>query len=244
MMAILADVGKGDEVIMSSFTFTSTANAFVLRGATPVFVDIREDTLNIDERLIEKAITEKTKAIIAVHYAGITCEMDTIKRIAKKYNLLVFEDAAQALLGKYKNQYAGTIGDIGAFSFHETKNVISGEGGALVINNPKFIKRAEIIREKGTNRSQFLRGEIDKYTWVDMGSSYLPGELIAAFLFAQLKKSQSINEKRIRIWNYYYKHLIELEKKDFIKCPVIPEAVDHFMEEDILVKKLFKQPAV
>lgn len=227
MMAILADVGKGDEVIMPSFTFTSTANAFVLRGATPVFVDIREDTLNINEKLIEEAVTEKTKAIVVVHYAGITCEMDAIKAVAKKYNLLVFEDAAQALLGKYKNQYAGTIGDLGAFSFHETKNIISGEGGALVISNPKFIKRAEIIREKGTNRSQFLRGKIDKYTWVDMGSSYLPGELIAAFLFAQLKRSKSINEKRIKIWNYYYTHLIELEKKGFLKCPVVPETVDH-----------------
>lgn len=227
MMAILANVGAGDEIIMPSFTFVSTANAFVLRGATPVFVDIRKDTLNINEELIENAVTKKTKAIVAVHYAGITCEMDAIKKIAQKYNLLVFEDAAQAFFGKYKNKYSGTIGDLGAFSFHETKNITSGEGGALIINNAQFIERAEIVREKGTNRSKFLRGEIDKYTWVDIGSSYLPGEFIAAFLLAQLKKSQIINDKRIKIWNYYYKNLADLEKRGFIKCPVIPNHVDH-----------------
>lgn len=227
MMAILANVQKGDEIIMPSFTFVSTANAFVLRGATPVFVDIREDTLNINEELIENAVTKKTKAIVAVHYAGVTCEMDKIREIAKRYNLLVFEDAAQAFLGKYKDKYSGTIGDLGAFSFHETKNVISGEGGALIINNPQFIERAEIIREKGTNRSKFLRGEIDKYTWVDIGSSYLPGELIAAFLLAQLRKSKRINDKRIRIWNYYYKNLEDLGKRGLIKCPVIPNKVNH-----------------
>lgn len=227
MMAILANVGKGDEVIMPSFTFVSTANAFVLRGATPVFVDIREDTLNINEQLIEDAITKRTKAIVAVHYAGITCEMDEIRKIAKKYNLLVFEDAAQSFLGKYKNQYSGTIGDLGAFSFHETKNIISGEGGALIINSPQFIERAEIIREKGTNRSKFFRGEIDKYTWVDIGSSYLPGEIIAAFLLAQLKRSKKINDKRIKIWNYYYKNLADLERRGFIKLPIIPDGIDH-----------------
>lgn len=227
MIGILASVGKGDEIIMPSFTFVSTANAFVLRGATPVFVDIREDTLNINEELIENAVTKKTKAIVAVHYAGVTCEMDRMRRIAKKYNLLVFEDAAQAFLGKYNNKYSGTIGDLGAFSFHETKNVISGEGGALIINNPQFIERAEIIREKGTNRSKFFRGEISKYTWIDIGSSYLPGELIAAFLLAQLKRSMRINDKRIKIWNYYYKNLSDLERRGLIKCPVIPNNVDH-----------------
>lgn len=227
MMGILANVEKGDEIIMPSFTFVSTANAFVLRGATPVFVDIREDTLNINEELIENAVTKKTKAIVAVHYAGVTCEMDKIRKIAKKYNLLVFEDAAQAFLGKYKNKYSGTIGDLGAFSFHETKNVISGEGGALIINDPQFIERAEIIREKGTNRSRFLRGEIDKYTWVDIGSSYLPGELIAAFLLAQLRKSKKINKKRVAIWNYYYKNLADLERQGFLKRPTIPHKITH-----------------
>lgn len=227
MMAILANLGKGDEVIMPSFTFVSTANAFVLRGATPVFVDIRKDTLNINDGLIENAVTKKTKAIVAVHYAGVTCAMDEITKIAKKYNLLVLEDAAQSFLGKYKNQYSGTIGDLGAFSFHETKNIISGEGGALIINNPQFIERAKIVIEKGTDRSKFFRGEVGKYTWVDIGSSYLPGELVAAFLLAQLKKSQRINNKRIKIWNYYYKNLADLEKKGLIKCPVIPDKVDH-----------------
>jgi len=227
MMAILADVKPGDEIIMPSFTFVSTANAFVLRGAVPVFVDIREDTLNINENLIEAAITKRTKAIVVVHYAGVACEMDKVNSIAKKYNLFVFEDAAQALLGKYKNKYCGTIGDLGAVSFHETKNVTSGEGGVLIINNPRFIERAEIIREKGTNRSSFFRGEVDKYTWVDIGSSYLPGELMAAFLLAQLDKSEKIKSKRIKIWNYYYKNLSTLEKKGIIRCPVIPKGVEH-----------------
>lgn len=227
MMGILADVGRNDEVIMPSFTFVSTANAFVLRGATPVFVDIRADTLNIDEELIEKAISKKTKAIVAVHYAGVTCNMNKINKIAKKYNLLVFEDAAQSFLGRYKNKYSGTIGDLAAFSFHETKNIISGEGGALVINNPQFIKRAEIIREKGTNRSQFFRGEVGKYTWVDIGSSYLPGDLIAAFLLAQLKRSHKINYKRVTIWDHYYTNLEELEKEGHVRLPVIPSYVQH-----------------
>lgn len=227
MMAILSDIGHGDEVIMPSFTFVSTANAFVLRGATPVFVDIREDTLNINETLIEEAITDKTRAIMVVHYAGVTCDMDQINILAKKYNLLVFEDAAQAFLSKYKNKHAGTLSDLGAFSFHETKNVISGEGGALIINNPRFIERAEIIREKGTNRSKFLKGEVDKYTWVDIGSSYLPGDLIAAFLLAQLKKSNKINKKRVTIWDHYYKKLDNLEKQGLIKRPTIPSNTDH-----------------
>ena len=227
MMAILINIKAGDEVIMPSFTFSSTANAIVLRGGVPVFVDIRPDTLNINENLIEDAITSRTKAIFVVHYAGVGCEMDKILQIAKKYNLLVLEDAAHGFLAKYKDRYLGTIGDLGAFSFHETKNITSGEGGVLIINNPKFIDRAEIIREKGTNRSKFLRGEVDKYTWVDIGSSYLPGEIMAAFLLAQLKKSQRINDKRIRIWNYYYENLAELEKRGFIKRPVIPDKIDY-----------------
>jgi dTDP-4-amino-4,6-dideoxygalactose transaminase len=227
MIALLSKVGIKDEVIMPSFTFVSTANAFVLRGTTPVFVDIREDTLNINEKLIEQAITKRTKAIMVVHYAGVPCEMDTINAIAKKHKLLVFEDAAQALLSKYRGKQAGTLGDLGAFSFHETKNVISGEGGALIINNERFIERAEIIREKGTNRNKFLKGQVDKYTWVDIGSSYLPGELIAAFLYAQLKKSEKINDKRVAIWNYYYKELSDLEQKGLLRRPIIPNEVTH-----------------
>jgi dTDP-4-amino-4,6-dideoxygalactose transaminase len=227
MMAILSGVSSGDEIIMPSFTFVSTANAFVLRGAVPIFVDIRKDTLNINEMLIESAITRKTKAIMVVHYAGVSCEMDVIIKIAKRNNLLVFEDAAQSFLSKYKGRYSGTVGDMGAFSFHETKNIISGEGGALIVNNPKFVERAEVIREKGTNRNKFLRGEIDKYTWVDVGSSYLPGELISAFLFAQLRQSRIINRHRIKIWSYYLKSLKELEKKGYIVCPSVPENTDH-----------------
>lgn len=203
MAAILLDIKSGDEVIMPSYTFVSTANAFVLRGGVPVFVDIRPDTLNIDENLIEDAITPKTKAICVVHYAGVSCEMDKIMQIAKKYNLYVVEDAAQALGSFYKGKPLGTIGDIGCFSFHETKNVISGEGGAIVINNEKFIDRAEIIREKGTNRSRFFRGQVDKYTWVDIGSSYLPSDIIAAYLYSQLQNIDRINEKRMQIWNKY-----------------------------------------
>lgn len=225
MMAILSRVKPGDEVIMPSFTFVTTANAFVLRGAVPVFVDIREDTLNIDERLIENAITSKTKAIVVVHYAGISCEMDTINKIAKKYNILVFEDAAQGFLSKYKGQYLGTIGDIGAISFHETKNIISGEGGALILNNKKFIERAEVIREKGTDRSKFMKGQVDKYTWVDIGSSYLPGEIIAAFLYAQLEMASKITKQRIRIWNKYHKKFDNLEKNGLIRRPIIPSYV-------------------
>ena len=203
MAAILADIQPGDEVIMPSYTFVSTANAFVLRGGVPVFVDIREDTLNIDERRIEAAITPRTKAIVPVHYGGVACEMDAIMAIARNYNLLVIEDAAQGVMATYKGRPLGSIGDLGCYSFHETKNIISGEGGALLINNPAFSDRAEIIREKGTNRSQFFRGEIDKYTWVDIGSSYLPGELIAAFLWAQMEEAESITAKRLEIWNNY-----------------------------------------
>jgi dTDP-4-amino-4,6-dideoxygalactose transaminase len=198
MAAILADIQVGDEVIMPSFTFVSTANAFVLRGATPVFVDIRKDTLNINEQLIEAAITKRTKAIVPVHYAGVSCEMDTIMDIARRHHLLVIEDAAQGILSSYKGRQLGSIGDIGCLSFHETKNIISGEGGALLLNNDLFSKRAEIIREKGTNRTEFMRGEVSKYSWVDVGSSFLPGELTAAFLWAQLQEGHLITKKKER----------------------------------------------
>lgn len=227
MMAMLANTKPGDEIIMPSFTFVSTANAFVLRGGVPVFVDIRPDTLNINEKLIEKAITKKTIAIAPVHYAGVGCEMDTIMKIAKKHKLLVLEDAAQGLLAKYKNKYLGTIGDMSAFSFHETKNIISGEGGAIAINNPKFSDRAEIIREKGTNRSKFFRGQVDKYTWVDIGSSYLPGEIVAAFLCAQLEDAKKINKKRIQVWNKYHKAFKHLEEKGLARRPIVPAECEH-----------------
>lgn len=227
MMAILSRVKPGDEVIMPSFTFVTTASAFVMRGAVPVFVDIREDTLNIDERLIENAITSKTKAIVVVHYAGISCEMDTINKIAKKHNILVLEDAAQGFLSMYKGRYLGTLGEMAAFSFHETKNIISGEGGALIVNNKKFAERAEIIRDKGTNRSKFMKGQVDKYTWVDIGSSYLPGEITAAFLCAQLENASKITKKRIEIWDKYHKKLEDLEKKGLIKRPFIPYYAQH-----------------
>jgi len=227
MMAILSSVGPGDEVIMPSFTFASSANAFVLRGAVPVFVDIREDTLNIDENLVKKAITSRTKAILAVHYAGVGCDMDSLGKIAKKHNLLLLEDAAQGILSKYKGKHLGSLGDMAAISFHETKNVISGEGGALLINNPDFIERAEIVWEKGTNRSKFFRGEVDKYTWVDVGSSYLPGEIVAAFLYAQLVNAYKLTRKRVDIWNKYHKGLEDLEKQGSIRRPIIPAGVRH-----------------
>lgn len=222
MSAILANIQPGDEVIMPSFTFVSTANAFVLRGAVPVFVDIRPDTLNIDENKIEAAITKKTKAIVPVHYAGIPCEMDVIMTIAKKYNLLVIEDAAQALLSEYKGRKLGTIGHLGALSFHETKNIISGEGGALLINDKQFCERAEIIWEKGTNRKQFFRGNVDKYTWVDIGSSFLPSEIIAAFLWAQLENAENIINDRRESFGLYYKQLKPLEETGKIGLPYIP----------------------
>lgn len=227
MMTMLINIQPKDEVIMPSFNFTSTANAVVLRGGIPVFIDICPDTLNMDEKLIEEAITPKTKAIFVVHYAGVGCEMDTIQKIAKKHNLYVLEDAAQGFLSKYKNRYLGTIGEMGAYSFHETKNVISGEGGALLINDQKFIERAEIIREKGTNRNKFFRGQVDKYTWVDIGSSYLPGEITAAFLMAQLDEAQVITQKRIQIWNKYHKKLEPLEKAGLIRRPIIPKDCEH-----------------
>lgn len=227
MMAILSKVKPGDEIIMPSFTFVTTANAFVLRGAKPVFVDIREDTLNIDERLIANAITSKTKAIVVVHYAGVSCDMDAIKEIAKKNSLLLLEDAAQGFLSKYKGQYLGTLGDMGGISFHETKNIISGEGGVLLVNNKKFSELAEIVREKGTDRSKFMRGQVDKYTWVDIGSSYLPGEIVAAFLYAQLEQAYEITQKRISIWNKYHEKLKDLEEEGLIRRPFIPSYSDH-----------------
>ena len=224
MAAILLDIKEGDEVIMPSYTFVSTANAFVLRGAKIVFVDIRPDTMNIDETKIEEAITSKTKVIVPVHYAGVACEMDTIMDIAKKYNLFVVEDAAQGMMSKYKGKALGTIGHLGAFSFHETKNYTSaGEGGLLIINDDRFVQRAEIIREKGTNRSLFFRGMVDKYSWVDVGSSYLMNDVSAAYLWGNLEKADEINQNRLNSWQKYYDGLKELENKGFIELPKIPE---------------------
>ena len=227
MAAILADIGPGDEVIMPSYTFVSTANAFVLRGGVPVFVDIRPDTLNIDDTLIEAAITPRTKAIVPVHYAGVACEMDTIMDIARRHNLLVIEDAAQGVMATYKGKALGAIGHLGTLSFHETKNLTSGEGGALIINDPKLAERAEIIREKGTNRSQFFRGQVDKYTWVDIGSSYLPGEIIAAFLWAQMEEAESITQKRLDIWQHYHDAFASLEAACKLRRPIIPDDCQH-----------------
>jgi dTDP-4-amino-4,6-dideoxygalactose transaminase len=227
MSALLAEVEPGDEVIMPSFTFVSTANAFVLRGATPVFVDIRPDTLNIDERLITQAITPRTKAIVPVHYAGVPCEMDEIMAIADRHGLVVIEDAAQALLSTKSGIHAGTFGALGTLSFHESKNIISGEGGALLINDEKLIERAEIIREKGTNRSRFFRGQVDKYTWVDVGSSHLPSEITAAFLLAQLERGDEITRRRVRIWDDYHSAFEELEKAGVAYRPVIPKSCRH-----------------
>ena len=227
MAALLLDIQPGDEVIMPSFTFVSTANAFVLRGGVPVFVDIREDTLNLDERLIEAAITPRTRAIVPVHYAGVACEMDTIMAIARRHGLKVVEDAAQGVMSSYKGKALGSIGDLGAYSFHETKNVISGEGGALLVNDPELALRAEIIREKGTDRSRFFRGEVDKYTWQEVGSSFLPGELIAAFLWAQLEEAERITNDRLASWTRYHELLEPLEAKGLLRRPVIPEGCEH-----------------
>lgn len=227
MAMILADIKPGDEVIMPSYTFVSTANAVVLRGGVPVFIDIRPDTLNIDETKIEKAIGKKTKAIVAVHYAGVGCEMDAIMKIANKHCLLVIEDAAHGVMSKYKGRPLGSIGHMATLSFHETKNIISGEGGALLINAPRFYKRSEIIREKGTNRSSFFRGEVDKYTWVDIGSSFLPSELTAAFLWAQMREAESITEARRAIWARYHAAFALLEKGGFIRRPIIPQGCAH-----------------
>ena len=227
MAALLLDIQPGDEVIMPSYTFVSTANAFVLRGGVPVFVDIREDTLNLDERLIEAAITPRTKVIVPVHYAGVACEMDTIMDIAERHDLRVVEDAAQGVMASYKGRALGSIGDLGAYSFHETKNVISGEGGALLVNDPELALRAEIIREKGTDRSRFFRGEVDKYTWQEVGSSFLPGELIAAFLWAQLEEAKTITAQRLASWEHYHTALAPLEAKGVLRRPVIPGDCQH-----------------
>ena len=223
MAALLSDIKPGDEVIMPSYTFVSTADAFVLRGATPVFVDIRPDTMNIDETLIEDAITSKTKAIVPMHYAGVGCEMDTIMDIARRHNLTVIEDAAQAIASTYKGKALGTFGDFGCYSFHETKNISMGEGGALLIQNEDLIEPAEIIREKGTNRAKFFRGQIDKYTWVNYGSSYLPSDMNAAYLWAQLENIDIIQKKRLSVWNRYREGLSELEKREYIEFGMIPD---------------------
>ena len=227
MAAMLADIGPGDEVIMPSYTFVSTANAFVLRGATPVFVDIRSDTQNLDERLVEAAITPRTKAIVVVHYAGVGCEMDTLGEIAERRGLFLIEDAAQALMATYRERPLGGLGHLAAYSFHETKYVISGEGGALVINDPRLAERAEILREKGTNRSRYLRGEVDKYTWVDIGSSYLPSDILAAFLWGQLEDAADYTSQRLAIWERYHSGLAELEQMGRLRRPVIPPECQH-----------------
>jgi dTDP-4-amino-4,6-dideoxygalactose transaminase len=227
MAAILCDISLDDEIIMPSYTFVSTANAFVLRGGKPVFVDIRPDTLNIDENLIEPAITPRTRAIVVVHYAGVGCEMDKIMEIARKYNLVVIEDAAQGIMSTYRGRPLGGIGDLGCLSFHETKNIICGEGGALLMRDSSYSERAEIIREKGTNRSKFFRGQIDKYTWCDIGSSYLPGELTAAFLYAQMEEAGSITDKRLALWQMYHDGLADLEASGLIRRPIIPDHCVH-----------------
>ncbi len=227
MAAYLSDIQPGEEVIMPSYTFVSTADAFVLRGAKVVFVDIRPDTMNIDEKLIEQAITEKTRVIAPVHYAGVACEMDTILALAAKYNLKVVEDAAQGVNAYYKGKALGTIGDLGCFSFHETKNYIMGEGGALLFQKDEYLERAEILREKGTDRSKFFRGQVDKYTWVDFGSSYLPSELNAAYLYAQLEACAEIDRRRMAAWNYYNENLKELADAGYIELPFIPDYAQH-----------------
>lgn len=227
LAALLLDIKPGDEIIMPSYTFASTANAFVLRGGIPLFVDVREDTLNLDERLIESAITPRTRAIAPVHYAGVACEMDTIMAIAQKHGLKVVEDAAQGVMSTYKTRALGSIGDLGAYSFHETKNVISGEGGALLVRDPDMSLRAEIIREKGTDRSRFFRGEVDKYTWQDVGSSFLPGELMAAFLWAQLEAAEQITKGRLASWQQYHELLKPLESTGALRRPIVPDECGH-----------------
>lgn len=227
LAALLADIKPGDEVIMPAYTFVSTADAFVLRGAVPVFVDIRPDTMNIDEKKIEDAITDRTRAIVPVHYAGVACEMDTIMDIAKRHNLMVIEDAAQGVMAYYKGKALGSIGDFGCYSFHETKNYSMGEGGALLIRDEKYVEDAEIIREKGTNRSKYFRGQIDKYTWVNYGSSYLPSDMNAAYLYAQLELADEINNKRRTNWDHYYESLKPLADTGRISLPVVPEGCVH-----------------
>lgn len=222
MAAILCDLQPGDEVIMPSYTFVSTANAFVLRGAVPVFVDIRLDTLNLDESQVEAAITAKTKAIVPVHYAGVSCEMEVLMEIADRHQLLVIADAAQAIHSSYRGKPVGQLGHLAALSFHETKNIVSGEGGALLINDSRFLERAEIIREKGTNRSQFFRGAVDKYTWVDVGSSYLPSDILAAFLWAQFERIEQIQQQRLEIWNFYHTAFTDLEDQEKVRRPIVP----------------------
>ena len=227
MAAILCELKAGDEVIMPAFTFSSTANAVVLRDAVPVFVDVRSDTLNLDETLIEAAITPRTKAIFVVHYAGVACEMDRICEIAERHRLAVVEDAAHGILGRYNGRYLGTIGDIGAFSFHETKNVVAGEGGAILINNDRYGQRAEIIRDKGTDRAKFFRGEVDKYTWVDVGSSYLQSEIVAAYLFAQLEQAYELTQRRKEMWARYHRAFGDLEAAGQLRRPIVPSGCDH-----------------
>lgn len=227
MVAILSGIKTGDEIIVPSYTFVSTANAFVLRGGTPVFIDIRQDTLNINEDLIEAAITSKTRAIVVVHYGGVACEMDAIVSIAARHGLLLIEDAAQAISSTYKGKPVGAIGDFGSLSFHETKNIISGEGGALLVRDQADAERAEIVREKGTNRSKFFRGQVDKYTWCDVGSSYLPGEIIAAFLWAQMEEAESIMARRMAIWSAYHAGLADVEAAGLIRRPIVPEHCGH-----------------
>jgi dTDP-4-amino-4,6-dideoxygalactose transaminase len=227
MAALLLDIKSGDEVILPSYTFVSTANAFVLRGAVPVFVDIREDTLNLDERLIEEAITTRTRAIVPVHYAGVACEMDAIAAIARRHNLRIVEDAAQGIMAGYKNRALGAIGDLGTFSFHETKNISSGEGGSLLVRDAELAQRAEIIREKGTDRGRFFRGEVDKYTWQDIGSSFLPNEMTAAFLWAQLEQAQRITSERLAIWRRYHDLLEPLEQRGLLRRPIVPADCQH-----------------
>ena len=246
MAALLLDIESGDEVIMPSFTFVSTANAFVLRGGRPVFVDVRRDTLNIDESLIEAAITPRTRAIAAVHYAGVAAEMDAICAIARRHNLKVVEDAAQGIMSQYKGRPLGTIGELGALSFHETKNVVSGEGGCLLVNEPSLAARAEIIREKGTDRSRFFRGEVDKYTWQEVGSSYLPGELVAAYLCAQLEHGERITRERLNIWQRYQALLEPMEKQGLVRRPVVPDACQHnaHMYYVILSSEFDRQPVL
>lgn len=245
MSSVLADIGPGDEVIMPSYTFVSTANAFVMRGAIPVFVDIRPDTLNIDDGLIEAAITERTKAVVPVHYAGIGCEMDAIMEVANRHDLIVIEDAAHAGLAYYKGRSLGSIGQLGTISFHETKNIISGEGGAIMVNDSAFIERAEIVREKGTNRSKFLNGQIDKYSWVDVGSSYLPSEIMAAFLWAQFEDAESITSRRLHVWEMYHSLLADAEAKGYLRRPIVPEYCKHNAHlYYVLVKDLVTRTAL
>lgn len=227
MAAMLAEVGPGDEIIMPSYTFSSTANAFALRGATTVFVDIREDTINLDEQLIEQAITPRTKVIVPVHYAGVACEMDTILAVAKQRNLLVVEDAAQGHMARYKGRLLGTLGAIGCISYHVSKNIVSGEGGALVLNDPRFVARAQMLREKGTNRTEFKRGTVDKYEWLDIGSSYLPSDLLAALLLSQFEQSADITARRLSIWNQYHAAFEASEREGRLRRPVTPTATQH-----------------